>query len=259
MSLSEFQDRFARALLDPHSALPEGLVTWNGSDAAGRFAVYRNTVVVSLVDALAAKFPVVRDLVGEDFFRAMARVFVSEQPPRSPIISEYGDGFPAFIAGFPPVAGLPYLADVAALDAAHLRAYHAADAGSAGPSDFAALSAEDLPDLRLRAHPSATVITSRHAVMSLWAAHQGHLDLSQVDPFEPEDALVIRPGLEVEVTRLRPGEAAFLDRLGSSDTLANASAAAFAAAPAFDMPTALHTVIKSGFAALPFQVNGACP
>ena len=43
---------FAAALLDPGLPPPEGLITWNGSDPVRRFAVYRNNVIVSLVDAL---------------------------------------------------------------------------------------------------------------------------------------------------------------------------------------------------------------
>ena len=67
---------FAAALLDPAAPCPSGLVTWNGSDAAQRFGVYRNNVTVSLIDAVADTFPVVQQLVGADFFRAMAGAFV---------------------------------------------------------------------------------------------------------------------------------------------------------------------------------------
>ena len=55
-------------------------------------------------------------------------VFVREQPPRSPLLAIYGDEFADFIAAFEPARELPYLADVARLEAARTRAYHAADA-----------------------------------------------------------------------------------------------------------------------------------
>ena len=51
------QAAFAQALLDPDLPCPSGLCTWNGSDPARRFAVYRNNVVVSLIDALADIVP----------------------------------------------------------------------------------------------------------------------------------------------------------------------------------------------------------
>ena len=53
---------FAAALRAPTFACPPGLTAWNGSDPAGRFAIYRNNHLVSLVDALADSYPVVRAL-----------------------------------------------------------------------------------------------------------------------------------------------------------------------------------------------------
>ncbi|MFA7290739.1 MAG: DNA-binding domain-containing protein, partial [Rhodocyclaceae bacterium] len=118
---------FAAALLDPAQPAPAGLITWNGSDPAQRFGIYRNNVMVSLIEALADTFPVVQTLVGEEFFRAMAREFVRVSPPVSPVLAYYGDEFPAFVEHFPPAASLPYLADVARLEYARVLAFHAAD------------------------------------------------------------------------------------------------------------------------------------
>ena len=243
------QRDFARALLDPELPPPPGLVCWNGSDPQQRFAVYRNNVVVSLVDALAARFPVVLALVGDEFFRAMARVFVGQNPPRSPLMAIYGEEFPAFIGGFAPAAGLPYLADVAALEAARTRAYHAADEAALGPADFAGIALEALPDLVVETHPSVQIIASRFAIFSLWAAHQGTLDIGEVDPFSPEDALVVRPKLDVEVSRLPPGAADFLQHLASGERLGAAATSAIGACPAFDVAGAFQLLLATGFAA----------
>ena len=243
------QRDFARALLDPALPPPSGLVSFNGSDPHQRFAVYRNNVVVSLVDALAARFPVVLALVGEDFFRAMARVFVGQHLPRSPLMADYGEEFPAFVAGFAPAAELPYLTDVAALEAARTRAYHAADALALGPADFAGIAQEALPDLVVETHPSVQIIVSRFAIVSLWAAHQGTLEIGEVDPLTPEDALVVRPRLDVEVSRLMPGAAGFLQHLASGKRLGEAAAEAIGAYPAFDVAGAFQLLLATGFAA----------
>lgn len=122
------QALFAAALLDPDAPCPDGLTTWNGSDPARRFAVYRNNVIVSLIDALADTFPVTLELVGEAFFRAMAGIFVRRTPPRSTLLVDYGSGLPTFIERFEPAHPVPYLADVARLEMLRVRAFHAADA-----------------------------------------------------------------------------------------------------------------------------------
>ena len=55
---------------------------------------YRNTVMKGCVDALAANFPAVVRLVGEQWFRAVALDFVTWQPPDDPRLLSYGRGFP---------------------------------------------------------------------------------------------------------------------------------------------------------------------
>ncbi len=125
------QASFATALLDAGKPVPEGVTSHTADRPARRFAVYRNNVVAGLVKALGTRFPALSRIVGEEFFNAMARVFVIAHPPRSPLLMTYGDDFPDFIADFEPAAELPYLADVARLEAARTRAYHAADAVSA--------------------------------------------------------------------------------------------------------------------------------
>ena len=91
------QAAFAAALLDPQLPCPDGLCSANGADPASRFSVYRNNVQSSLINALADSYPVVQQLVGEDFFRAMAAVFVQQHPPETPLMSRYGEALPAFL------------------------------------------------------------------------------------------------------------------------------------------------------------------
>jgi hypothetical protein len=242
------QAAFAAALLDAERPCPEGLVAWNGSDPARRFAVYRNNVVSSLIEALADTFPVVRELVGDEFFRAMARVFVAKSPPRSPILAEYGEKFPAFIEDFPPAHSVPYLADVARLEMLYLTAYHAPDAKPLDQAGFhAALArADDLPKARVRLHPSAGILRSSHAVCSLWAAHQGTLDIGTVDPYRAEDALVVRPHWEVLVLPLRPGSGRFLDCLANCLPFGPSAQTASEENPGFDLAATLADLICAG-------------
>ncbi|TVQ41071.1 MAG: DUF2063 domain-containing protein [Geminicoccaceae bacterium] len=152
-----------------HEAPPAGLVGVDDDDRALRFAVYRNNVQYGLSRALAARFPVVERLVGPAFFRAMARVFIAASPPRDPVLLGWGVDFPTFLAGFPPVAALPYLPDVARLELARGRAFHAADATPVAPE---ILTSSDPATLRLDLHPSVEAFTSDHAAVSIWTAHQ---------------------------------------------------------------------------------------
>ena len=243
-------DSFSAALTDPAQAPPEGLMTWNGSDVAQRFAVYRNNVVVSLTGALAARYPVVKTLVGETFFAGMARVYVSSAPPTSVIMATYGTDFPDFIARFAPAACLPYLADVARLESARVVAWHSADATVLTGTDFAAVPPERLADLVVTLHPGAVVIASRHAIVSLWQAHQhGEPDedaLAAIDTDRPESALVVRPDDDVLVYALPPGAAIALTALSQGRPLGEAIMEAGAATPDFEPSAFLALLVSSG-------------
>lgn len=239
------QQSFVAALLDPALACPEGLTAWNGSNPAVRFGVYRNNVVVSLIDALADTYPVTQALVGEPFFRAMAGIFVRLEPPQLRVLAFYGESLPVFIEHFPPAASVPYLADVARLEMARVRAYHASDAAAITLDAItqALADPEELQALCLTLHPSAALLRSRHAVASLWAAHQGICDLSSIDPDLPESMLVIRPDLDVSVIRLKPGAAAFVAQLLQGEPLGSAAAQAVQSDPDFDLTETLGLLI----------------
>jgi len=248
------QQVFAEALLASEAICPPGLTTWNGSAPEKRFAVYRNNVVVGLIDALADSFPVTQELVGERFFRAMARQFVRTQPPRSPVLALYGDGFAEFIEAFPAAAGLPYLADVARLELLRVQAWHAADAEPLAAETIGRLlgDAEALPEARFTLHPSLRTLRSRHAVVSLWTAHQSEsaaLALAQVDPALAETALVRREGLEVEISAIADGAAMFIDGLQQGAAFGHAARQALGADPGFDLAATLGMLIRGGLLA----------
>ncbi|AYC33816.1 DUF2063 domain-containing protein [Pseudomonas cavernae] len=242
------QSAFAAALLDPARPCPSDLKTWNGSDPASRFAVYRNNVFNSLIDALADSYPVVHELVGEAFFRAMAHAYVHSHPPRSRLLVGYGEHFAPFIEGFAPACSLPYLADVARLEALRVQAYHAADQMPLATQAIAAALTrpEGLGELVLRLHPSLGLLDSPFAVVSLWAAHQGELALETVDPLQAENALVLRHDLQVEVSRVSNGSAQFIRGLQQGLPLGLAAGQGQSAETSFDLSACLALLIRAG-------------
>ena len=240
------QSAFAQAVLDPELPCPTGLTTWNGSDPATRFAIYRNNVTVSLIDALADTYPVVQQLVGEAFFRAMAKVFALANPPRSPVMANYGHGFAEFVATFPPARSVPYLADVARLEMARVQAYHAADVPpiDTGTLHDALAQPEQLMGLNLVLHPSVQVLMSPFAVYSLWAAHQGALCISSVAVDVAQAVLVFRHGLDVQTLELSKGTALFVSQLLCHASLLEATGAASDLDTDFDLSQTLGLVLR---------------
>lgn len=210
---------FVKAVLATDLPEPPGLTRPGGAAAGKRFDVYRNNVAVSLTEALRAAFPAVEKLVGDDFFQAMSGLYLRSHPPTSPLMMYYGEQMPAFLAQFPPVAHLPYLPDVAAIELALRRAYHGADSVPFTGDDLAACDAADLATLRFSAAPTAALIDSRYPAASIWRANT----IGGEPGSGAETALITRPEFDPKVDILSPLEAATAKALLTGKTLAEAA------------------------------------
>ncbi|ABE65206.1 conserved hypothetical protein (plasmid) [Nitrobacter hamburgensis X14] len=248
MALSvDRQKEFAAALLDPEQPAPTGVVGPDGDPCPKRFAVYRNNVVVGLIEILRAVYPAVRRLVGDEFFDAMAGVHVRIEPPRSPILVEYGGRFPAFIETFRLASSLPYLADVARIEWAWAEAYHARDACALTASSFSEVPIDQYPSLRLQLHPSVRVVRSAMPALTIWNMNVRDSDSGEVVfDGEGETALVARPDAVVQVRSLSPGAPDFIDAIGARHTVAKAAELAGECDGRFDLSSTIAGLIEAG-------------
>jgi hypothetical protein len=245
--LHDLQSEFAVALCDPNREIPGGVTSHNTRRPVRRFKVYRNNMVVSLTDLLQAYFPVVTRLVGEEFFRAMARDFIVRDPPRSPILSRFGARFPHFIQQFPPAQDLPYLADVARLEWLQQRAYHAADRAPITARDLASVPAEQMPDVVFELHPAVGLTVSPFPVVSIWKTNMIDSDVRSISLDEGgEAALVVRPQLDVQVVPLPSGADTFLALVMMDYTVSEATTASRLVDREFDLQQSLALLIGSG-------------
>lgn len=238
--LRDFQHRFARALIDPDDRA--------GVAAQPGFAVYRNTVMKGCIDALVANYAAVTRLVGDEWMRAAAAVFVRAQLPSSPMLLDYGAGFADFLATFPPAAELPYLADVARLDRFWTDAHGARDDTVLAAAALAALAPEQLGDAVLRLHASARwAWFEAQPIFSIWSRNK---DVAPADEPEMawhgEGALLVRPADEVMWWPLSCGEVVLLDTCAAARPLADAAAAALEAEASLDLMQTLARLFAAG-------------
>lgn len=232
---------FSAALLDPNHPAPPGLLNPDGRPATKRFNVYRNNVAVGLADALELSFPVLRQLLGTDFFRAMAGLFLRQHPPRSPMMMFYGAAMPDFLAGFPPVAHLPYLPDIARLELAIRQTYHAADADRFDGTRLGRLSPDVLMQARLHFAPAVQLVRSDWPVHAIW--------LANTDPSAPKPSagaqavLITRPNYDPALHPLSLAAAQVVDLLMHGNSFAMALTAA---PPDFDLGGLLTLLLSQG-------------
>ena len=212
------QSGFLAAVLDPALPPPDGLIS-HARHPTRRFSVYRNNVIVGLTEALDSAFPVLRKLVGDEFFAAMAGVYVRRFPPTSPVLSRFGYEMPGFLEEFPPVAHLPYLVDIARLELLIRESYHEADSVAVDNNAVLTIPPGELPSCRFALAPSLRLLRSRYPACSIW--HSNALDGPRPGT-EAEDIMVVRPEFDPRPVVLPNGGFELVARLAEGAALGDA-------------------------------------
>lgn len=239
--LLDFQDAFVAAVGGQRAALSP----WLTDGEHPGLAVYRNTIAKGCVDALAANFPTVQSMVGEDWFRAAAALFAREAPPASAALLDYGADFPAWLQRFPPAAELPYLAGIAHLDRLWTEALFAAETSTLDAGALSRLAPEALAETRLALHPSVRFAAFDAGLPSLWrAARDGAEDLELSET--PETLLLVRQGQAVASRVVGAAETAFLRACREGLTAAEAAQAAATADPDAPFASLFAALIADG-------------
>jgi Putative DNA-binding domain len=237
---------FSAAILNPALPVPEGLHGPEARKADKRYAVYRNNVTVSLIAALEANFPAIKRLVGAEFFAAMARAYVQENPPKSRLMAEYGASFPDFLQSFEHLAKYPYMADVARLERLWLDSYHEADAAPLQGAELAAIAPDALFETRFAVHPAARLFASPFAAVSIMAANRSEGEIPPINPAIAECGLVTRPHLDVAIRHISASTRAFLAALIAGSTLGESIEASIVLYPAFDLAANIQGFLEAG-------------
>lgn len=237
-ALVQFQHAFAAALHDEASDFALA--------AQPAFAIYRNTVMRACLDALEANFPAVACLVGRDWFRAAAAIYVGKEPPRDARLALYGDAFPDFLAHFEPAARLPYLADVARLDRLCSESANAADASPLDLGRLAELSPEWLAKQRLRLHPATRWIDAAVPVLTIWEASRRGEPVGSDLRWVAQQALVVRVADHVHVVPSDVASLAMLDAIARGATLGDAATVTTSAHPGARLDLTLPGLLRSG-------------
>ena len=243
--LAAFQQAFARSLAN--GAAPAGL-SGPPDITARRFAVYRNNIRLTRMAALRNAFPLVRNIVGDEFFDGLAREHATTHDSESGDLNQYGCAFAPFLAHFEPAGELPYLPDCARLDWQCHLACQAADGARLDPAQLGSIAPEHHSRLRLAAQPGVALLASPYPLAQIWRVNQsGYEGDMRIDFSGGEQyAMVLRDGFEVRVEALCRGEHAFLASVMAGQTLGAALDRALEDGRDFDFPAAFARWLAAG-------------
>jgi len=235
--LLRVQSDFAAALRDRERNA--GAAAWLAGDPVhvdGRLALYRANMVAAADKALSGAYPVIRQVVGDEFFRGLAREYQRGTPSTSGDLNEFGAAFDSFLAGFEHVRDMPWLPDMARLEWAAHQAYGAADAPDWDPARLATVEPERQDAIRFDWTPGLAVVRSTWPIVRVWTIHQPGYDGEFSVAWDvPQTALVARDGFAVTVTDCGAADAAFIDSSLDGASLGDAAAQTLTTHPDFDL------------------------
>jgi hypothetical protein len=244
-TLHEFQSGFVNFLVGETSSDFVETVDAGGTDPVSLLSIYRNNMLITLTETLAATFPVVRRLVDPRFFDYASQTFISSNLPSRPCLAEYGSEFPSFLALFPPAAELPYLSDVASLEWAISRVMRA-DIEPDMPLNSIVDIGIDPAEIRLRIGTAVRYLASAYPIHQIWLANRPDIEPVEMNLSHKGDHLQIRQTDSLELLCLPEAVWLFRALIADGGGLGAAAEAALELDPLFELPVALATMFNEG-------------
>jgi hypothetical protein len=136
-----------------------------------RLGIYYNNTLLGLTDILIATYPILQKIVGESFFRTIARFYIETNSQNTGNRHAYGVGLASFLRSYEPAASWPYLPDIAAIEWAYFQASIANDAPALDFSELTDLISEH-PGFIVLLHPGVHYIELNFNALEIWQEHQ---------------------------------------------------------------------------------------
>jgi hypothetical protein len=247
MSLHDLQVAFLDGTLRGRPAQIATLIAPSELAPEARVAIYANNAREGFLQALAATFPVIERLAGQDWFRQTGREYMRRHPSRSGNLHYVGEHFAAFLEELLHDTDHAYFADVARLEWAYQEVLVAADHPSFEISALSSVSTDDYDSLVFRVHPALRLVESRYPLLAIWQANQSDAaDGAQSIALDAGATrlLIVRRDDHVELRELDAAEFALLAAFARGATLSEAFEHASGADPSADLAFVLGRVVK---------------
>ena len=248
LNAKQWQAEFTQSIFQGLSpSLSESLSINNPDQQQQRFAIYQNNVFYSLTQSLADLYPVIKRLVGEDFFNGTASMYIRQHPPKQAAMVFFGSHFPDFLRHFEHTENMLYLADVAKLELERHHAYHAADADTLKPEDFATVDEYAFEKSKFIFHPSVRLVDSSYPIFRIWQSNQSdNSNDENIDLSEPEWVIIVRQEYECQTFNIDQGTYRFYHALQQGHCISEAVAYGLEVSD-FDISAAIALGIQNSF------------
>jgi hypothetical protein len=205
--LHSLQDAFGRYLRGGDTAVVSVVETTAQLDATQRLSVYSNAYRTRMRGVLAADYPVLRVVAGDETFARLCDEYIDAYPSTSFTLRAFGRHLAEFIAITPDLDERPFAGELARFEAAFIEAFDAADAEAIDVAGMGSIAAADWPALQFLVHPSVQIVATRFNTLRVWSAVKA--GAPRIEPAElpiPAGAVVWRQRLTTVFRSMEPEE-----------------------------------------------------
>lgn len=168
-----------------------------------RLDVYSGAYPTRVFESLSEMYPAIQRVLGDQAFLSLGGRYVQRYPSTDYNLSNLGLKLPEFLAEDLLTESLPFLPDLADLERAVIRAFHAWTQPALDLPAISAIDPEKLGECRLGFQPETRLVSSRWPVVTIRENREMPDSQFRVQvEGNPERAIVHRTGYEVAVRKL---------------------------------------------------------
>lgn len=238
MSLQNLQADFIDAVFSDHS------FTQATVKPASHLRIYRNNIYSGMIMALCDTYPLIKQLLGENFFALAAKDYIDRYPSRSPDLNEYGEYFHHFIAEFDHAKDFVYLSEVAKFEWACHEILAAGEHALFDLNILRQTSPDDYGNLHFSFHPACRIVRFKYPILDIvdLCKHErkDNVDLDQGGV----NLILYRYEKSIKMLDVDDAEYIFLYTLLCNMPFADAVDEALSIDPGFNIQEVLHKWIS---------------
>lgn len=249
--LRDMQQAFAKAVIEGHHHVVTGAIVPRGS-ALRSVALYRRLIRNNYTEVLKITYPVLHRLVGDRYFRILARGYGKLHPSTSGDLFPYGRHLPTVLRS---ICAPPLLVELARLEWACHEVYQAADSPPLSQDQLQAIASVDPSQVIFQLHAASRRLSFPFPVHRVWQVLQPDASADVVIelplPEEETGVVVTRGDGKVQVTPLARADYLLLEAMSRGVDAASVERIAIESEPKFDfsrfMTTMLSLHVIAGF------------
>ncbi len=162
-----------------------------------RLNIYRDTMCAAHTNALAQSYRCCEKILGERYFKQIAKSYFYKYPATIQNLNHYGQSFPKFLQHWVhnhmECSDYPYLSDLAQLEWAFDQAYYAKPDPLFNFNSLTTLNEKSYQRICFELSASLTILKSNYPIYEIWLANQGQADAQEINAItEPQYLCVTR-------------------------------------------------------------------